>query len=440
MQSVLEDLGGLRRKIKVTVPREEIESEYNARIRKLATDVNIKGFRKGKVPPSVVKLHYGDALFLEIIEETVEKTLAKVLEEQGVHPASPPEVEIKNAKENEPLEYEVSFEVFPNVKLNIEGITVEKRTTLVNDTHVRYIVEQLRKQHLEWQDVDRAAQEGDSVNIDFEGLIDHLPFEGGSAKDFQFELGSKKMLPDFEQAIIGAKEGDTLEVDLVFPENYPNYAGKVAKFTIKVNKVMVSLLPEVNDEFAQNLGVEDGTVSALFAEVSENLNATLQDRIQNELKSQLIEKILEKNVIELPEVSIAQEMNRLTKVLQKQRELEGDIKETSSSFLSSQKQQIEEQARKNVTLGLLFHQWIKDHGIKVDENKIKERIDRLAASYHHPHKIINWYYGNKDALEGIKFMLLEDEVVNKILEIVEVVEKEVPFEELMNIPKAVESD
>lgn len=428
--SVVENLSKLSRKIKVSVPQEQVTEKFDRRINELAKDVNIKGFRKGKVPASVVKLQYGDSVRQEVIQDILYETLRKELKDQNLQPASPPQIEFKNIKEGAPLEYEASFEVYPEVDIDLKGISIERPKASISDEQVGDVIEKLRKQNVKWNDAQKVAEKGDLVVIDFEGFIEGAVFEGGTAKDFKLELGQGMMIPGFEDPILGSKAGDSLEANVTFPEEYhaKQYAGKDAKFKIKVNKIMSPELPELNEAFANDLGVSDGTLAGLRKEVRENLERELERRIRDKVKSQIIEKIVSKNDIEVPETVVNEEIERLQKLYQRQLSAQG-----SKDIPTLPKENFEEQARKNVVLGLLLSKWVKDNDIKVDSSRVRDRVDQIASGFHQPHDIVNWYYSNKDALDEIEAAVLEDQAIDKLLEVIKVVDKETSFDELMNV-------
>ncbi|MBA2654775.1 MAG: trigger factor [Gammaproteobacteria bacterium] len=431
MQSEVENLSGLSRKIKVTVPQQQVQEEVDKRIKDLAKTVTRKGFRQGKVPKTVVEREYGPAVRQEVIQDILWQTLQQAFKEQNLYPAGTPQIELKNIEVNAPLQYEASFEVFPEIKLDIEDITIEKPATKIDEAHVTDVIEKLRKQNINWKEVDRAAAPGDLVVIDFEGFIDNLAFEGGSAKDFRLELGSKMMIPGFEEPILGAKAGDAVEAEVVFPEDYhaKQYASKPAKFAVKINKVMEAELPDLNDAFAADLGVSNGSLEGLQTEVRQNLENELERRIRDKVKVQIIDKMLAKNEIDVPQAAVEEEIKRLQKMMQKQLSAQTGQKEGPLM----PREHFEDQARKNVILGLLLSQWIQDNQLKVDAAKVRDRVDQIASGYHHPHEIVNWYYGNKEALAEVEGMVLEEQAIDKILEVVKVVDKPVSFEELMNV-------
>jgi trigger factor len=431
MQSVIENLSGLSRKIKVTIPQEQVSEEFDKRVKELAKNANIKGFRKGKVPISIIKLQYGNAIRQEVIQDILQKALPQAFKEKNIYPAGLQAVEVTNAKEDSPLEFEAQFEVYPEVKVNIEGISIEKPHTKIDEAHVSDMIEKVRKQNVHWNEVDRPAEAGDLVIIDYAGYMEGSLVEDASVKDFRLELGSKQMIPGFEDNLYGVKPDEEVEFNISFPEDYTmsRYAGKPIKFLVHLKKVMAPELPALDDDFVKSLGVTDGTLAGLHAEVRENLERELSHRIHNQVRAQIIDKVLEKNNIEVPHLAVDKEIERLQKMIKKQFMAQTGSKDAPQL----PRENVENQARKNVMLSLLLAQWIEDNEIKVDEAKVRSRIDQIASGYHQPQEIVNWYYGNKGALEEIEAAVLEEQAIEKMLENVEVVEKEVSFEEIMNI-------
>lgn len=430
MQFEVINLDGLSRKMKVTVPPDFVRDEFNKRISELAKKANVKGFRKGKVPMSVVKLQYGDAVRQEVIQDILWQTLQQAFKEKNIYPAGAPKIELKNIKEDAPLEYEADFEVYPEVKMDLNDIKVERAVCEITDKQVSEVIEKLRKQNAKWKEVDRGAKEGDLVTIDFEGFINDEPFEGGSSKNFNLELGSGQMIPGFEEPLFNAKKDDDVVVNVTFPEDYHSAttAGKPAKFKIKVHKVAESELPELDDAFAKDLGVTDGTIAGLNKEVRQNLERELDKRIHDQIKEQILNTVLEKNQIDVPQALVDKEAKRLQQQFQKQWTMQTGQK----NIPTLPEEQFHEQSRKNVLLGLLLSQWIEDNNLKVDKDKVKQRVEEMASAYHQPQDIINWYYSNKEALTEIEAVVLEEQAIDKILESVQVVDKPMSFDEIMN--------
>lgn len=431
VESSIENLDGLFRKIKVSVHQSDVKEQVDERIIDFAKNANLKGFRKGKVPPAVIKMQYGEAIRQEAIQEIIQSTLLQALKDQKVQPVSSPEIQLTNIKEDAPLKYEARFEVCPEIKLDLTGITVERAQAELEDRHISDCIESVRKQNVRWKEVERPAQLDDLVVIDFEGFIDNQSFEGGKAKDFRLELGRKQMIPGFEEALIGASKGETVECHLTFPEDYhsKDYAGKEARFVITVHSVMEPELPELDSDFIQDLGVSEGTIEALYDEVRRNLTSELERRIRRQMKDELLKKIFEnkKNTVELPKGLIENEVNRLKKEFMKQWFAQGGNKEAPEL----PKDQLIDQASQNVLLGIIFSQWVEENQIKLDDEKVRQRVEEIASGYHQPQEIINWYYSNKDFLSEIEANVLEDQALDKILEIIEVIDKPTPFEDIM---------
>jgi trigger factor len=433
MQVVVENLGSLARKMKVIVPTERINPKVNKQIKEYAKKVDLKGFRKGKIPDSVIKMHYGQAILREVADEISWETWKEALQQENIHPASAPKIVITHLKEGQALEYEANFEVYPEIKLaSLEGVSIEKPVVEITDQDVADVIEGLRKQNANWHEVTRPSQKGDSVVIDFEGKLDGEPFKGGSAKEFSLELGSNKMIPGFEDSLLGVTPNQTTEVNIVFPKEYhaSELAGKPAEFSVIVHKVMEAELPELNDEFAQSLGVSEKTIAGLHAEVRANIEREIDRRVRENIKGQIVNKLLELNKIEIPQVLLDSEVERLHKHVEQQ------LAERSGgqqNALELPHENFVEQARKNVTLGLLLSQWLQDHDIKLDSSRVNERIKHIATGYHEPQKIINWYRDHQDMLAQIENQILEEQAMDKLLEEMQVIEKQIKYAEIMNL-------
>jgi trigger factor len=434
MQVVVENLGSLARKMKVIVPTERIDQEMNKQIKEYAKKIDLKGFRKGKIPVSVIKMHYGQAIRQDVADDISRETFKEAVQQEHIHPASAPKIVITQLKEGQALEYEANFEVYPEITLaSLEGVSIEKPVVEITDQDIAEVIEGLRKQNVNWQEVSRPSQKGDLVVIDFEGKLDGTPFKGGSAKGFSLELGSNKMIPGFEDSLLGVTPDQTTEINIVFPKEYPvpELAGKPVEFSVIVQKVKEAELPELNDAFAQSLGVSEGTVAGLHAEVRVNVEREIDRRVREIIKGQIVNKLLELNKIEIPQTLLDSEVKRLQKHMQQQlAERSGgqqnalDLELPSENFV--------EQARKNVTLGLLLSQWVQDHDIKLDSSRVTERIKHIAAGYHNPQEIINWYRDHRDILSEIEGQILEEQAMDKLLEEIQVIEKPIKYAEIMH--------
>lgn len=432
MQVAVENASGLERKIKVSVPSEQISQEVKKRIKELTKTVKLKGFRPGKIPEKVVEMQFGDSVRQEVVRDVMWETLQQALQQEKLYPAGLPKVEVVSFKAGEPLEYTASFEIYPEVKLaNLAEIEIEKPTAEIKDPDVEKMIEKLQQQNVKWKDTPRAAQNKDLIQIDFEGFIDDVPFEGGTAKAFRLELGSNRMIPGFEEQLIGANPGETRDITVTFPEEYhaKDLAGKAAKFVVTVNKVMESQLPELNEAFAKDLGVSDGTVEGLKKEVRDSMQRDLDRRVRENVKAQIVKKLLQLNQIEVPEALVDSEIQRIQKQFQRQFSMQTGQKDKLPEL---PREQVEQQAKDNVTIGLLLSQWIKDRDIKVDGSRVRTRIEEIASGYHQPDEVLKWYYSNNEALGEIEAAILEEQAIDGLLEELKVVPKNMSYEEIMN--------
>lgn len=432
MQVAVESSTGLSRKIKVSVPDEQISQEINKRIKELTKTIKLKGFRPGKTPESVVKMRFGDSVREEVIRDVMWQTLQQALQQEKLYPAGMPKVEVVNFKAGEALEYIASFEVYPDVTLaSVTNVEIEKPTADIQDDDINAMIEKLRQQNVKWKETDRAAELKDLLQIDFEGFIDDVLFEGGSAKAFRLELGTNRMIPGFEEPLIGVKAGETREITVNFPEDYhaKDLAGKPAKFVVTVHKVMESHLPELNEAFAKDLGVSDGTIEGLRSEVKDSMQRDLDRRVRENIKGQIVSKLLEMNEIDIPESLVDTEIQRIQKQFQRQFAMQTG---QNDKLPELPREQVEKQARDNVTIGLLLSQWIKDKNVKVDGTRVRARIEEIASGYHQPEEVIKWYYSNNEALGEIEAAILEEQAIDSLLEELKVVPKPMSYDEIMN--------
>lgn len=435
MPSAVEKLEGLQCRLKITIPAEEIETSYQQRLKEVTKNADLKGFRKGKVPPNVVEQKFGKSIRQEIAGDLMQSHFEKALEEHNLQIAGSPEVKSEDYKKGEPLEYEATFEVYPEIELkDLEGESIEKHFAEVTDADIDAMLEKLRKQHSEWEDVDRAAKEGDRVIIDFEGFIDDKPFEGGKANDFQLELGSKQMIPGFEEGVIGAKPNDILTLQVTFPEDYPvqDLAGKPAEFKVTVKKVQEGKLPPIDDELAKKIGIEGG-LDKLREEVRKNMQTELDRFINAKLKSDVLDRLLSRNTVLLPNALIESEIQHLQQMTRQQMAVQQGTREIPEVDLP--REPFVEEAHKRVSLGLLLAEAIKNFEVKLDQDKVREKVNEIAASYQKPEEVISWYYKNKKLLSEIEAAVLEEQVVDKLLEKVNLEEKQSSYDEIMELAR-----
>ena len=420
---------GLERKLTVEVPADKIEQEVQQRLKGMAGRVRIDGFRPGKVPFSVIRKRFGAQVREEVKSELVRSSFYEAIQQENLRPAGTPQIETDASAENK-LAFTAPFEVYPEVKVDVPAdLVVEKPVVEVTDADVDRMLEKLRKQRAGWEDVDRAAAEGDQLVIDFVGKIDGEAFEGGTAEDYTLELGSKRFIEGFEDQLIGAKAGDSKEVSVSFPENYQSeaLAGKPAVFDVSVKAVKGPKLPELDDpEFLQALGTNEGGVETLRQEVRQSMERELKQKIEAKVKEQLLDKMLDANPIDLPAALVEDEIRQMANQARQSMGMQGD-QEVSDEI----REALGDRARRRVGLGLLVGELIREKGFKADAENVRTRIEEMAQSYEDPQAVLNWYYQDKSRLSGVEALVLEDQVVDWLLSEVKTEDVTKSFDDIM---------
>ncbi len=436
MQVSVETSEGLQRKLKVEVPSDHIQKKVETRIKELQPKVKIKGFRPGKVPARVIRQQYGESLKFEVLEEVIRDSLTEALKKEDLNPAGMPEIEPKELKSGEPFEFTATFEIFPEFELiSLEGIEINKINCEVTSNDIQFSLDRLAKEYAEWKEIDREAKNDDQITIDFVGKIDDVEFEGGKAEKFKLILGSKSMIPGFEESLVGVKKDEDKDISVTFPENYPqkDLAGKNAIFSIHVHEVAVPEYPEINDEFAEKFGIKEGGVDKLKEEIEKSMNTELHKKLTSDTKNTVFEKLLELNKIDIPKSLVTNEIKHLKEMAANQARDKVDPNDLPDILY-------EEDAKKRVHLGLLVREAIEKFEIKVDDNKVKEKITEMASMYNEPEQIINAYYSNKNVLAEVESMVLEEQVVEKLLESAQVKVETSNYNKVMGIKSDNEAD
>lgn len=434
MQVIEESANGLERKIKVQVPAARIDDAVKERLQSLAKTARINGFRPGKVPLQVVRKRFGAQVRSEVLGDVINDSYREALTQEQYRPAGMPSIEpVISEEETEDFEYMAVFEVYPEIELaDMAGSSVEKTVSGVEDSDLDEMIETLRKQRINWVEVDRAAENEDQVTMDFVGSIDGEEFAGGSAQDAPLVLGSNSMIPGFEEQLLGVSKGDTKKIKVNFPEEYraTELAGKEAEFQVTVNAVKASELPEVDDEFAKEFGVEEGGVEALRADILKNMERELGQSLENLNKQAVMEILLEKNNFDVPSSMVKEEVERLRKQIIEQMQGQGQSEPPALAD-----ELFQSDAERRVKLGLLIAEIIKKHEIKPDPDKVKTTIETLASSYEDPKQVVDYYYGNPEYLQNIEGLVLEQQVTDWVLDQAEIVDKPMKFKEVMNPEK-----
>lgn len=427
MQVSVETTSGLERRMTVEVPKEKIDKEVQARLKSLAGKARISGFRPGKVPMKVIQKRYGGQVQQEVIGEVVQSSFYEALTQEKLMPAGQPQIEPKQmADDATGLEFTAVFEIYPEVTLaNASTINIERPVVDINDDDINKMIETIRNQQKTWQEVERGAEKDDRVVIDFEGKIDGEVFDGGAGTAMPVELGTNRMIPGFEDQLLGVKIGDEKTLSLSFPEEYhaKDLAGKPVTFDVKVQKVEEAVLPELDDAFAETMGVKEGGLDAFRSQVKENMQRELDNAMKSKIKQQVMDGLFEQNKFDLPKALVDNEINALIEQ-QKQTMGKEDLGIDGSIF--------ESQARRRVALGLILSEVIKQNELKVDPSKIRETVEAVASGYEHPEEVVKYYYGDKQRLSEIENYALEEEVVNWVTNNAHVTEKTSNFDEVMN--------
>jgi trigger factor len=431
MQVSIETTQGLERKLTISVPAESVDVEVRNRLRHISKTQRIDGFRPGKVPATVIQKRYGQSVRQEVAGELMQRNFVDAIVAEKMNPAGRPSFIAKSNEDGKALEFEATFEIYPDVALTgLESIVVNRPNVEVTDADLNEMFTTLQNQHKTWKENKRKTKDGDKLTLDFTGRVDGEIFEGGEAKDFELELGAGRMIPGFEKEITGMKVGEEKTIKVTFPEDYhaENLKGKEAEFDIAIHKTEGPILPTVDEDFAKLFGVEEGGVEALRTEVSTNMTRELTQAVKAKVKEQVIEGLLEANDVEIPKALIAQEIEVLRK--QALQRFAGQMDAKNMPELPSE--MFEEQAKRRVKVGLLLGEVIKVNELKVDENKVNELIASAASAYEDPKEVIEYYATNKELNQQMQNVALEEQAVELLLESAKVKSKKASFKDIMN--------
>ena len=433
MSVTVETLEKLERKITLTLPVGVIQSEVDARLKRMARTVKMDGFRPGKVPMTVVVQRYGYSVHYEVMNDKVGEAFANAANEAKLRVAGQPRISEKEGAPEGELTFDAIFEVFPDVKIaDLSTAEIDRLTAQVDDAAIDKTLDILRKQRRTFTQRahDAAAQEGDRVTVDFEGKIDGETFQGGKAEDFQFLVGDGQMLKEFEDAVRGMKSGESKTFPLAFPADYQGkeVAGKAADFMVTVKKIEAAHLPEVNEALAKSLGIADATVEGLRADIRSNLQREVKVRLQSRNKQAVMDALVAKAELDLPNSSVQSEVDRMIEGARADLKQRG-IKDADKAPIPDDV--FRPQAERRVRLGLVVAELVRGNELQAKPEQIKAHIDELAASYEKPVEVVRWYYGDNRRLAEVEAIVIENNVTEFVLAKAKVNEKSVSFDELM---------
>lgn len=431
MQTTLETIGQLERRLNLTVPVAAIESEVEKRLARLAKNVKVPGFRPGKVPMKMVAQQYGPQVRNEVITDAVQSGFADAMRGQNVRVAGYPRIEPKpNAAVADNLEFSAVFEVYPDIRLgDLSTVVIERPVADVGPEDVEQTISVLRKQRVTYQPASRAAEAGDRATVDFSGRIDDVEFPGGQAKDFAIVLGEARMLPEFEVAVTGMKAGETKSFSLVFPADYhgKEVAGKAADFTLTVKSIEEPKLPEVDAEFAKAFGIASGSLTELRTEIEANLKLELKRKIETRLKEQALAALRGKAELAVPRSLVELESQnmagRMAEEMRRQGMKAEDIKLAPEMFRDN--------AAERVALGLVLAEVVRAHGLTAKPDQVKALVKESAQTYEQPDAVVRWHYEKPERLNEFEALAVERNVVEWILERAKVIDKPTSFADLM---------
>lgn len=427
MQSSVEKLSNIEYRISVTVPANNVEEMYTKQINEIAKTANIKGFRPGKAPVSYVVQRFGDEAKHEALSRVIQEASYKAISEHDLRPINQPRIEPKSINFGQPLEFDVFFEVMPEIgQINFDVKNVDKYEVELTEQDITDVTEKLRSQHTQWKEIDRAAAEGDRVVIDYYAIYEGKSDIENKVHGFTLELGSKVMLPGFEQGLIGAKAGEERTLNLTFPAdfNMQDRAGKPIDFVVNVKQVFEAIKPEIDAKFMSNMGIKSGDIEDLKKQIRQSLEQERDRLVREKLKEQVFNALLEQNPLEIPSSLIEREAKNIhDEVYQHQHDHNHSETEMDS---------FKEIAKKRVKLGLLLDGYAKQSNLTVDNDKVKKRIEEIASVYESPEQVIAWLSNDQDRRSRIEALVIEEQVVDKLTESVPATTKAISYADLRN--------
>ena len=432
IQTSIDVTVGLERCITVTVPAEKIDPKVDERIQQATKTINLKGFRKGKAPFSVVKKRFGASLRQEVLNDAINETFQQAITAEDVKPAGQPDISLKELDEGKDLQYTATFEIYPNITLgDFAAIKITRTSAEITESDVDKMVQQLREQQSTYEPVTRAAEIDDEVTIDYSGSKGGEPFSGGQADDQKLVLGSNSMIPGFEEAIVGMTAGEEKVAPLTFPEDYnvEELKGADVEFTIKLKQVSERILPPLDEPFLAKFGVANGDMDKFRENIRANMKRELDNTVKDNIKKQVVDELIDNHELELPKTLVASEIEVLRQQMASQF---GAVKNQNLDLKAIfPDDSLTEQAERRVSFVLLASEIAKLNNVQIDQDRVKSAIKAIAETYEQPDTVVNYYYQNPQLLQQVQSSILEDQIIEIVSEQAQINEEELNYFELV---------
>ena len=414
--------------ITISIPADDIQKQVKTKLNSAQRSAKIKGFRKGKAPIDVVKKMYEPEIRQDVINDAVIKKFYELVEENNFKPVGRPNLVPERIEMEKDIIFKATFEVYPEISLgNLSRLSYTKAVSSVGEEDVNKTIENIRKRMCTWELKGGNSSSGDQIKIDFVGKIDEEEFEGGSAKDFVVEIGSKSMIEGFEDGLIGLKKSDNKDLNLTFPEDYgkTELASKKVVFNVEVKEVLKPKLPALNEEFFKSTGLEAKNTNEFKKEIKNKLEEDLKNLIENKSKSSILDSLREAHAFEVPSAMIESEVNNMRQ--NAARRVGMDPKDMNEDLFP--KETFIEEAKKRVSVGVILNKIIEEKGIKADGERVRKMVEDRASMYKEPQQVVNWFYSNEEQLRSIESISLEEQVIEILLSEANAVEEELTYEE-----------
>ena len=429
MQVSVEESGAIERKLTISVPSEQIQVEIDKRLKNVARQARIPGFRPGKAPQNVIRKRYEPQVTHEVVSETINSSYMDALGQEKIMPAGLVSIDPTPYEPGKDLEYVATIELFPEIPSpTLDGQIIRKPIVEVTNEDVDRTLEDIRMRNADFEEKEGAAGKGDRLTIDFDGKIDGESFNGGSAEDFQFLLGEGQMLEEFDKGLDGSKAGETRQVEFSFPEDYGSeeVAGKDVEFDVTVKAVEKRVLPELDDKFAETLGIAEGGIEKMKQEIEENLKRELESRRRVTVRDRVMDALYDSNPIELPKALVEEEIDRSVEGMTEQ------LKSQGMPADNMNREMFTEEARRRVALGLIARDIVEKSEIKPDQDAIRSRLEEMAESYEDSEAYVNWHLSDPERVKHIEAVIIEEQIVEKMLETATVEDEALSFKDFMN--------